>query len=57
MTRKDYILIANNIKGVMPEEQNPQYIEWYKWVQQMADELEAENPRFDRSKFIKACTN
>jgi hypothetical protein len=54
MTRKDYQLIANvfndlaqviELKGTVAE----------NLIKMLADDLQADNPRFDRARFIKAC--
>jgi hypothetical protein len=56
MTRKDYELIAAVFKA-----QRTEYIlEHHKYavesaVLDMADALAAENPRFDRERFLAAC--
>jgi hypothetical protein len=61
MTRKDYELIAKVFKGANVP--NPDKDEWNKaysyGIKQsaldMADALAADNPRFDRERFLKAC--
>jgi hypothetical protein len=61
MTRKDYELIAGALNDQKPYfHQNPD-----KWGEYqhcflacrdaIADALAADNPRFDRDKFLKAC--
>ena len=54
MTKKDYILISNVIagridSGVQPREQLTGLVRDLAW------KLAADNPRFDRAKFIDAC--
>jgi hypothetical protein len=60
MTRKDYVLIADTIKGSMNYEQtftnNPTRAEAIKFLAiTLASTLEADNPRFDRIRFLNAC--
>jgi hypothetical protein len=57
MTRKDYQLIA----GIIAENQK-QFAEGeegnsllFILSHQFASELQADNPRFDRARFLKAC--
>ena len=54
MTRKDYQLIANvfndlaqviELKGTVAE----------NLIKMLADDLQADNPRFDRARFLAAC--
>lgn len=62
MTRKDYELIARALRSSrlhLPA-MDPQYRvgakdQWETTVEEVADELERENPRFDRNKFLIAC--
>lgn len=51
MTKKDYELIASVINKTFPllDEQKR------KLVWDMADELEEQNSKFDRKKFLTAC--
>jgi hypothetical protein len=54
MTKKDYELIANGFVMTLTSAYNGP--EGYKLaVEYMADELEHENPRFNRIKFMEAC--
>lgn len=53
MTRKDYNLIA---AAIARASQAPGYAERNKFVaMELADSLAADNPRFDRERFLKAC--
>ena len=56
MTRKDYVAIARVIAScqTMPNRSNPQYV-LYEVTQRLVTVLAADNPRFDRSRFLKAC--
>ena len=63
MTRKDYIKIAEVLRE-LPKWRNEPLDSWGKpydavrydfVVLRMADMLERDNPRFNRSKFLKAC--
>ena len=57
MTRKDYEAIAAAIKEVVDSNR------WFKGnlggiqatAKAMADVMAADNPRFDRARFLKAC--
>jgi hypothetical protein len=51
MTRQDYVLIA---KAFALYKCLDQPTRWFI-AQALADELEKDNPRFDRARFIKAC--
>jgi len=54
MTKKDYELIATAL--VMTHTSAFNGTEGYKLTcEYMADELERDNPRFDRTKFLTAC--
>lgn len=59
MTRKDYQLIADSLKGALP----PVQFEGDEYRRDgieavalgLAERLQEENPRFDRDRFLKAC--
>ena len=56
MTRKDYILIARALRESRPGigyERN--LLAWEGTCIRMADALAADNPRFDRERFMRAC--
>ena len=60
MTRKDYVLIADTIKGSINYEQNfnnnQEKADGIKALAiTLASTLEADNPRFDRDRFLVAC--
>jgi hypothetical protein len=61
MTRKDYELIASALRSSrlhLPsndERQAGAKDQWETTVEEVADDLERENPRFDRNKFLTAC--
>ena len=60
MTRKDYVLIAETIKGAINYEQtfnnNQEKVEGFKSLSlALASTLESDNPRFDRARFLSAC--
>jgi len=60
MTKRDYLVIARSIKNYMSVHK---YITSHytvsgnitSFVHFLCDDLEADNPKFDREKFIKAC--
>lgn len=53
MTRKDYVVIAEAIRKAS---QAPGYAERNAFVAHaIADALAADNPRFDRARFLSAC--
>ena len=56
MTRKDYVIIAGVLNTIYQQE-------WSQWdledlfdtvVDRLADALTADNPRFDRARFLSA---
>jgi hypothetical protein len=51
MTRKDYVIIAEVIATSWHASADSKADLAYKF----ADELEADNPRFDRDRFLVAC--
>lgn len=56
MTRKDYILIARALADSRPTvgyERN--LLTWNCTARLLADALAADNPRFDREHFLRAC--
>lgn len=62
MTRKDYILIAAAIRetlltdpktGIVPPDREAAAT--HRAALRVADALAADNPRFDRAQFLKAC--
>ena len=60
MTRKDYVMIAETIKGAIIYEQffnkNKEKEEGIKALAiTLASTLESDNPRFDRHRFLVAC--
>ena len=60
MTRKDYELLARVVKRERDSwnenNANPIAIDTcYRFGEGLAYELEKDNPRFDRAKFLKAC--
>ena len=60
MTRKDYVLIADTIKGAINYEQdfnnNQEKVNGFKHLAlALASTLESDNPRFDRDRFLVAC--
>lgn len=64
MTRKDYELIADVIKPLVKgcqdlTEDNPEAYSYLSLIRELvnnlSDKLVENNPRFDRSKFWKAC--
>jgi hypothetical protein len=58
MTRKDYELIAKAIASMQDAYTGDDWTingAMYPFARQIADALEAENPKFDFDKFMKAC--
>ena len=68
MTKKDYIRIAAALRGDaahlnppgIPYERMPRwnqgcYDQWNTVVLAIADALAADNPKFDRARFLSAC--
>ena len=58
MTRKDYVLIAEGFKNAFSAFTELSYSERWgmvKAARSVADTLAADNPRFDRERFLKAC--
>ena len=47
MTRQDYIIIADTLNMANVPDENKRYL-----AELFSDTLKAENPRFDRDKFI-----
>lgn len=59
MTKKDYELIANEINKDFYTWRRPSIIEkegMFAIINAVANALEKDNPRFDRERFIEACT-
>jgi hypothetical protein len=57
MTRKDYVMIASTLKGMQRQFKEGEEGNTLLWIlaQQFANELQADNPRFDRARFLTAC--
>ena len=60
MTRKDYINFANRLSDACPTDKTRigyDYVlqQWEIDVDMIADAFQADNPRFDRARFIDAC--
>lgn len=66
MSKKDYVMLAGVVKARHDEIVNPVSIfdaanltahldELQKIAESMADIFSQDNPRFDRSRFLKAC--
>ena len=65
MTRKDYAVIAEALASVkpkstealvttVPDEWRGRLYQWHDTLAALRDALQADNPRFDRSRFIAA---
>jgi hypothetical protein len=54
MTAKDYRLIADVLANTLGACDTPQPVR-HNAVFTMADRLQADNPRFDRARFLSAC--
>ena len=57
MTRKDYQLLAESILTArkVQSELGEMYISVAHLVNTLATDLEIDNPRFDRARFLEAC--
>ena len=57
MTRKDYVLIAETFAKFQQIQNLDQTINWTgeDLARNLADTLQADNPRFDRARFLSAC--
>ncbi|HLE06457.1 MAG TPA: hypothetical protein VI790_03825 [Candidatus Nanoarchaeia archaeon] len=55
MTKKDYVLIANAIKSAKERPDYPKTDKLEIAVSYLAVDLQDDNLRFDRIKFIEAC--
>ena len=57
MTRKDYVMISSILKGMQKQFKEGEEGNTLLWIlaQQFANELQADNPRFDRARFLEAC--
>ena len=62
MTRKDYVLIASALRSsrlhlpaMDPQCRAGAKDQWEMTVEKIADDLERDNPRFDRGIFLTAC--
>lgn len=59
MTRKDYKALAEILKDSYPATMPKDLAEYQQWhkalTENFADMLQADNPRFDRAKFMSAC--
>lgn len=57
MTRRDYVLIAEVLRATQPHETlgGVARCAWCDVARTFANRLAAENPRFDRARFLKAC--
>jgi hypothetical protein len=64
MTRQHYELIASIFRGTKPLEENyenvdefdARYVQWGVVVLAFAIQLDSDNERFDRKRFLDACT-
>lgn len=58
MTRKHYVLLARALAHVQPMDEEPiSFQQWADDVRAIADVLAADNPRFDRQRFLFACAS
>lgn len=58
MTRKDYVALARAFAKVQPLDSEPHHFDqWADDVRAVADILEADNPRFDRLRFLYAAAS
>lgn len=52
--RRHYVAMAEDLRETKPEPGSPQHAQWESHVRRMADRFAADNPRFDRGRFLKA---
>ncbi len=57
MSRKHYVALAKTLAGSFPIDENWQQVSdyWQYLVDKLADTLAADNPKFDRNRFLHAC--
>jgi len=55
MTRKDYVAIADALRNVKPTASHVWELQWKSDRVALANVFAADNPRFDRDRFYKAC--
>ncbi len=55
MTRKDYVMIAEIINRNSTSGNESTYIQFARMAEDLATELQNDNPRFDRDRFLTAC--
>ena len=55
MTRKDYRILAEALREARPQTWPTNAGPWTRAVDNIAIALKADNPRFDRGKFLDAC--
>lgn len=57
MTRKDYVALAEAFRAVTTEPWTDGEDTWVRCLEAVADVLAADNPRFDRERFLAAASN
>ena len=55
MTRKDYVMIAEVINRNATSSTESAFIDFARMAEDLATELQNDNPRFDRARFLTAC--
>ena len=55
MTRKDYVMIAEVINRNTGSLTESALIDFARMAEDLATELQNDNPRFDRARFLTAC--
>lgn len=55
MTRKDYVMIAEVINRNTTSLTESAFIDFARMAEDLATELQNDNPRFDRDRFLTAC--
>ena len=55
MTRKDYVMLAEIINKNATSSTESTFIHFARMAEDLATELQADNPRFDRARFLTAC--
>lgn len=55
MTAKDYVAIARVFENTKPTNDANQTVQWFADTEAIANVFAAENTRFDRKRFFRAC--
>jgi hypothetical protein len=55
MTKKDYIKIADSLRDSKPIGGEMVLLQWEADVYKIMDCLQQDNPKFDKTRFLRAC--